>query len=158
MHPHFPSYPGTTTIPHTQVAIPDLETDPYEPALVSCLTNKGVYIPPNSINLGLWCSVIASSSTLFILTFVRLVPLPADDSKPDLPLRLLIALAIYGSPSKALTLGQIYDALISHFSWFRTHNKEGTWKSSVRHSLSRNREFVNLKRTRGRSGIWTLMA
>ncbi|KAK7007265.1 hypothetical protein R3P38DRAFT_2478722, partial [Favolaschia claudopus] len=53
---------------------------------------------------------------------------PADDSKPDLTLRLLIALAIYGSPSKALTLGQIYDALISRFSWFRTHNKEGTWK------------------------------
>ncbi|KAK7029176.1 hypothetical protein R3P38DRAFT_911873 [Favolaschia claudopus] len=98
------------------------------------------------------------SSMVFLLTFVRLVPVPADDSKPDLPLRLLIALAIYGSPSKALTLGQIYDALIWQFPWFRTHNKEGTWKSSVRHSLSRNGEFVNLKRSRGRSGLWTLMA
>ncbi|KAK7041252.1 hypothetical protein R3P38DRAFT_348666 [Favolaschia claudopus] len=115
------------------------QTDPYEPILISCLASKGIHIPSNSRDLGLW-----------------LVPLPADDSKPDLPLRLLIALAIYGSPSKALS--QIYDALISQFSWFRTHNKEGTWKSSVRHSLSRNGKFVNLKQSRGRRGIWTSMA
>ncbi|KAK6987818.1 hypothetical protein R3P38DRAFT_3445969 [Favolaschia claudopus] len=112
---HETNGPGNTAALMMRLVSFEPVADPYEDILISCLTGKGIQVPPTSRNLGLW-----------------LVPLPANDSKPNLPFRLLIALAIYGSPSKALALNEIYEALIMQFPWFRLHQREEKWKSATR--------------------------
>ncbi|KAJ7311884.1 hypothetical protein JRQ81_006200 [Phrynocephalus forsythii] len=66
-------------------------------------------------------------------------------------------MAIQSSPSKRLTLSEIYQFLQSRFPFFRG-SYQG-WKNSVRHNLSLNECFIKLPKGLGRPGkghYWTI--
>ena len=77
--------------------------------------------------------------------------------KPPYSYIALIVMAIQSSPTKRLTLSEIYQFLQQKFSFFR-----GTyqgWKNSVRHNLSLNECFIKLPKGLGRPGkghYWTI--
>lgn len=77
--------------------------------------------------------------------------------KPPYSYIALIVMAIQSSPSKRLTLSEIYQYLQARFPFFR-----GTyqgWKNSVRHNLSLNECFIKLPKGLGRPGkghYWTI--
>ncbi|TMS09365.1 Forkhead box protein F1 [Larimichthys crocea] len=66
-------------------------------------------------------------------------------------------MAIQSSPSKRLTLSEIYQFLQARFPFFRG-SYQG-WKNSVRHNLSLNECFIKLPKGLGRPGkghYWTI--
>uniref|UniRef100_A0A4W3GQU0 Forkhead box F1 n=1 Tax=Callorhinchus milii TaxID=7868 RepID=A0A4W3GQU0_CALMI len=77
--------------------------------------------------------------------------------KPPYSYIALIVMAIQNSPSKRLTLSEIYQFLQSRFPFFRG-SYQG-WKNSVRHNLSLNECFIKLPKGLGRPGkghYWTI--
>lgn len=77
--------------------------------------------------------------------------------KPPYSYIALIVMAIQSSPSKRLTLSEIYTYLQQHFPFFRG-SYQG-WKNSVRHNLSLNECFIKLPKGLGRPGkghYWTI--
>ncbi|KAL3275392.1 hypothetical protein HHI36_020156 [Cryptolaemus montrouzieri] len=77
--------------------------------------------------------------------------------KPPYSYIALIVMAIQHSPTKRLTLSEIYSFLQQRFSFFRG-SYQG-WKNSVRHNLSLNECFVKLPKALGRPGkghYWTI--
>ncbi|KAJ0011568.1 hypothetical protein NQD34_012543 [Periophthalmus magnuspinnatus] len=77
--------------------------------------------------------------------------------KPPYSYIALIVMAIQSSPSKRLTLSEIYQFLQTRFSFFRGAYQG--WKNSVRHNLSLNECFIKLPKGLGRPGkghYWTL--
>ncbi|XP_061681247.1 forkhead box protein F2 [Syngnathoides biaculeatus] len=77
--------------------------------------------------------------------------------KPPYSYIALIVMAIQSSPSKRLTLSQIYQFLQARFPFFRG-SYQG-WKNSVRHNLSLNECFIKLPKGLGRPGkghYWTI--
>ncbi|KAJ7146750.1 hypothetical protein C8R44DRAFT_601204, partial [Mycena epipterygia] len=87
------------------------------------------------------------------------VPEPSGGEKPNIPLPMLIKLAIYGSQKKRLTLQEIYAELCARFQWFRDHNTDAAWKNSIRHNLSLNKVFKNMQRPvtePGKGSYWEL--
>lgn len=71
------------------------------------------------------------------------LPDPEPGQRPPHSYPLMCKLAIYGSPSKRLTLKGIYDAIEERFQYYRSQPK-GVWKGSIRHNLSLNQEFKNV--------------
>ncbi|XP_026479643.1 forkhead box protein F2-like [Ctenocephalides felis] len=70
--------------------------------------------------------------------------------KPPYSYIALIVMAIQSSPTKRLTLSEIYQFLQQRFPFFRgTYNG---WKNSVRHNLSLNECFIKLPKGLGRPG------
>ncbi|XP_065571443.1 forkhead box protein E3-like [Artemia franciscana] len=77
--------------------------------------------------------------------------------KPPYSYIALIVMAIQNSPSKRLTLSEIYQFLQQRFPFFRG-SYQG-WKNSVRHNLSLNECFIKLPKGLGRPGkghYWTI--
>uniref|UniRef100_A0A3Q3G7Y6 Forkhead box F2a n=1 Tax=Kryptolebias marmoratus TaxID=37003 RepID=A0A3Q3G7Y6_KRYMA len=77
--------------------------------------------------------------------------------KPPYSYIALIVMAIQSSPSKRLTLSEIYQFLQARFSFFRGAYQG--WKNSVRHNLSLNECFIKLPKGLGRPGkghYWTV--
>ncbi|XP_023211987.1 forkhead box protein F1-like [Centruroides sculpturatus] len=77
--------------------------------------------------------------------------------KPPYSYIALIVMAIQSSPSKRLTLSEIYQFLQQRFAFFRG-SYQG-WKNSVRHNLSLNECFIKLPKGLGRPGkghYWTI--
>ena len=77
--------------------------------------------------------------------------------KPPYSYIALIVMAIQQSPSKRLTLSEIYSFLQQKFAFFRG-SYQG-WKNSVRHNLSLNECFIKLPKGIGRPGkghYWTI--
>lgn len=77
--------------------------------------------------------------------------------KPPYSYIALIVMAIQSSPTKRLTLSEIYQFLQQRFSFFRG-SYQG-WKNSVRHNLSLNECFIKLPKGLGRPGkghYWTI--
>lgn len=77
--------------------------------------------------------------------------------KPPYSYIALIVMAIQHSPTKRLTLSEIYSFLQQRFSFFRG-SYQG-WKNSVRHNLSLNECFIKLPKALGRPGkghYWTI--
>uniref|UniRef100_T1IZB2 Fork-head domain-containing protein n=1 Tax=Strigamia maritima TaxID=126957 RepID=T1IZB2_STRMM len=77
--------------------------------------------------------------------------------KPPYSYIALIVMAIQSSPTKRLTLSDIYKFLQERFPFFR--GAYTGWKNSVRHNLSLNECFIKLPKGLGRPGkghYWTL--
>ncbi|XP_049620930.1 LOW QUALITY PROTEIN: forkhead box protein F2 [Suncus etruscus] len=77
--------------------------------------------------------------------------------KPPYSYIALIVMAIQSSPSKRLTLSEIYQFLQARFPFFRGAYQG--WKNSVRHNLSLNECFIKLPKGLGRPGkghYWTI--
>ncbi|XP_022906250.1 forkhead box protein F1-like [Onthophagus taurus] len=77
--------------------------------------------------------------------------------KPPYSYIALIVMAIQHSPTKRLTLSEIYTFLQQRFPFFRG-SYQG-WKNSVRHNLSLNECFIKLPKGLGRPGkghYWTI--
>lgn len=77
--------------------------------------------------------------------------------KPPYSYIALIVMAIQSSPTKKLTLNEIYQFLQQRFSFFR--GDYTGWKNSVRHNLSLNDCFIKLPKGLGRPGkghYWTV--
>ncbi|KAJ7509199.1 hypothetical protein B0H11DRAFT_2216883 [Mycena galericulata] len=55
---------------------------------------------------------------------------------------------------KKLTLQGIYTDLAKRFQWFREHQDDNAWKNSIRHNLSLNKVFKNMRTEKG--GYWEL--
>ncbi|KAJ6464328.1 hypothetical protein DFH09DRAFT_957796, partial [Mycena vulgaris] len=60
------------------------------------------------------------------------IPEPDNGGKPietvDGGMCTLVKLAIYGSPSKRLTVKAICNMLIERFAWFNEHREDKGWK------------------------------
>ncbi|KAM4728149.1 forkhead box protein F2a [Anableps anableps] len=77
--------------------------------------------------------------------------------KPPYSYIALIVMAIQNSPSKRITLREIYQFLQATFPFFRGPYQG--WKNSVRHNLSLNECFIKLPKGLGRPGkghYWTI--
>ncbi|MED6248198.1 hypothetical protein ATANTOWER_028788 [Ataeniobius toweri] len=77
--------------------------------------------------------------------------------KPPYSYIALIVMAIQSSPSKRVTLSEIYQFLQARFPFFRGQYQG--WKNSVRHNLSLNECFIKLPKGLGRPGkghYWTI--
>ncbi|KAF4521371.1 hypothetical protein B566_EDAN006960 [Ephemera danica] len=77
--------------------------------------------------------------------------------KPPYSYIALIVMAIQSTPTKKLTLSEIYQFLQQRFPFFRG-SYQG-WKNSVRHNLSLNECFIKLPKGLGRPGkghYWTI--
>ncbi|KAJ3594631.1 hypothetical protein NHX12_003938 [Muraenolepis orangiensis] len=77
--------------------------------------------------------------------------------KPPYSYIALIVMAIQSSPTKRLTLSEIYQFLQARFPFFR--GSYLGWKNSVRHNLSLNECFLKLPKGLGRPGkghYWTI--
>ncbi|KAJ7630292.1 hypothetical protein FB45DRAFT_1150309 [Roridomyces roridus] len=76
--------------------------------------------------------------------------------QPVCKLYIAVAVAIYSSPHKVLTLGGIRDALVERFPGLSTYE---AWQSSIRHALSFQASFVKIIRPPtfgGRGFLWGL--
>lgn len=77
--------------------------------------------------------------------------------KPPYSYIALIAMAIQNSPTKRLTLSEIYTYLQQRYPFFRSEYQG--WKNSVRHNLSLNDCFIKIPKGLGRPGkghYWTI--
>ncbi|KAG8904109.1 hypothetical protein FRB99_002228 [Tulasnella sp. 403] len=80
----------------------------------------------------------------------RLPPGPRLTSKPHYSYAALIGQALMSSPTKRLSLNQIYTWISLAYPYFK--RGEAGWQNSIRHNLSLNGCFIKIKREDGEKG------
>uniref|UniRef100_A0A0M3HPF0 Forkhead box protein fkh-2 n=1 Tax=Ascaris lumbricoides TaxID=6252 RepID=A0A0M3HPF0_ASCLU len=88
-----------------------------------------------------------------IQTFIELSDFQEyeTDEKPNLSYSQLIKMAIENSPEKRCTLSEIYSYIMSNYPYYRMHANP-SWKNSIRHNLSLNKQFIRESRDIGDIG------
>ncbi|VDK44561.1 unnamed protein product [Anisakis simplex] len=71
--------------------------------------------------------------------------------KPNLSYSQLIKMAIENSKDKRCTLSEIYAYITSNYPYYRAHANP-SWKNSIRHNLSLNKQFIRESREIGDNG------
>lgn len=93
------------------------------------------------------------------------VPLPEElppvvyefDDKPPFSYATLIGMALLRSPTRKLTLSQIYHWIYSHFHYYR--KGEVGWQNSIRHNLSLNESFEKAEKSKdGKGHYWRIVS
>lgn len=86
-------------------------------------------------------------------------PIVDDGSKPNLSYAALIGMALLRSPTRRLTLSQIYKWITSNFSFYKPD--DAGWQNSIRHNLSLHKAFHKIERTKddpGKGCYWSIGA
>ncbi|KAG5721144.1 hypothetical protein E4T56_gene3932, partial [Termitomyces sp. T112] len=96
------------------------------------------------------------------------LPDPAPGSRPNVTYKVLVSLAIWGSPNRRLSLQEIYSQIENRFPYYKNlpdeTGRDGKgggkkWQRSVRHNLSLESIFHNEGRDisePGKGGYWSL--
>jgi forkhead transcription factor HCM1 len=80
-----------------------------------------------------------------------------DGQKPPHSYAQLIGMAILRSPSRKLTLAQIYKWISDTFSFYNA--SETGWQNSIRHNLSLHKNFIKMERPKddpGKGNYWAI--
>lgn len=79
------------------------------------------------------------------------------DDKPPFSYATLIGMALLRSPTRKLTLSQIYHWIYSHFHYYR--KGEVGWQNSIRHNLSLNESFEKAEKSKdGKGHYWRVVS
>ncbi|EKJ75068.1 hypothetical protein NXS19_011961 [Fusarium pseudograminearum] len=84
-------------------------------------------------------------------------PIVDDGSKPALSYADLIAMAIFRSPNRKLTLSQIYNWISDNYSFYSP--TDAGWQNSIRHNLSLQKAFMKVERPKddpGKGHYWVI--
>ncbi|KAF4437782.1 hypothetical protein F53441_12962 [Fusarium austroafricanum] len=84
-------------------------------------------------------------------------PIIDDGNKPALSYADLIAMAIFRSPNRRLTLAQIYKWISDNYSFYSP--TDAGWQNSIRHNLSLQKAFVKIERPKddpGKGHYWVI--
>lgn len=85
-------------------------------------------------------------------------PIVDDGSKPNLSYAAMIGMAILRSPTRRLTLSQIYKWISTNYSFYKPD--DAGWQNSIRHNLSLHKAFLKTERTKddpGKGCYWSIM-
>ncbi|KAL1917771.1 uncharacterized protein VTP21DRAFT_3605 [Calcarisporiella thermophila] len=80
-----------------------------------------------------------------------------SNGRPPMSYATLIVNAIESSPSKRMTVSEIYEYFLTHYPYF--HNAQPTWKNSIRHNLTMKSIFIRADKSAtepGKGGYWTI--
>lgn len=96
---------------------------------------------------------------------ITVVPKPEDmppviftsDLKPPYSYATLIGMALLRSPTRQLTLSQIYRWISTHFAYYR--KDQLGWQNSIRHNLSLNKSFTKAEKSKdGKGHYWRIVS
>ncbi|CAB3403932.1 unnamed protein product [Caenorhabditis bovis] len=80
------------------------------------------------------------------------------DEKPPFSYSQLIRMAIENQPDKKIALSEIYEYIMEQFPFYK-ECRNSSWKNSIRHNLSLNKQFQRLEKIQGKKGsYWTCVA
>lgn len=94
---------------------------------------------------------VDSDHTLELPDPGNMPPVEDNGQKPPYSYAQMIGMAILRSPTRKLTLSEIYKWIEDHFKHYREAPKGG-WMNSIRHNLSLNKSFVKQERAKGDAG------